>query len=76
MGGVHRHRLQQDWVSVPDSDEARAIVGGGGNEEIEALSDYGKYLGIAYQVHDDILDWGTKDKVTLALKQGEEESRS
>ena len=46
----------------------------GRNEEIEALSSYGKYLGIAYQVHDDILDWGAKDKVTLALKQGDEES--
>jgi octaprenyl-diphosphate synthase len=51
-----------------------AIIGGGTNEEIEALSSYGKYLGIAYQVHDDMLDWGAKDKVTLALKQGNEES--
>ena len=51
-----------------------AIIGGGTNEQIEALSSYGKYLGIAYQVHDDMLDWGTKDKVTLALKQGNEES--
>jgi octaprenyl-diphosphate synthase len=51
-----------------------AIIGGGTNEQIEALSSYGKYLGIAYQVHDDMLDWGAKDKVTLALKQGNEES--
>ncbi|MGA2665744.1 MAG: polyprenyl synthetase family protein, partial [Nitrososphaerales archaeon] len=50
------------------------IIGGGTNEQIEALAGYGKYLGIAYQVHDDMLDWGAKDKVTLALKQGNEES--
>jgi octaprenyl-diphosphate synthase len=51
-----------------------AIIGGGTNEQIEALSNYGKYLGIAYQVHDDLLDWGTKDKITQALKQGNEEN--
>lgn len=51
-----------------------ATIGGGTNEQIEALSNYGKNLGIAYQIHDDILDWGTKDKVTLALKQSSDES--
>lgn len=45
-----------------------ALVGGGGNEEVEALSNYGKYVGIAYQVHDDMLDWGSKDKITSALE--------
>jgi octaprenyl-diphosphate synthase len=54
--------------------ELGATIGGGTNEEIEALSNYGKYLGIAYQVHDDMLDWGAKDKVTMALKQSNEES--
>jgi octaprenyl-diphosphate synthase len=54
--------------------ELGATIGGGTNEQIEALSNYGKYLGIAYQVHDDMLDWGAKDKVTMALKQSNEES--
>lgn len=54
--------------------ELGAIIGGGNNEQIEALSNYGKYLGIAYQTHDDLLDWGAKDKVTMALKQSNEES--
>lgn len=51
-----------------------AVIGDGSNNQIEALSNYGKNIGIAYQVHDDMLDWGAKDKVTLALKQGNEES--
>ena len=51
-----------------------ATIGGGSNEQIEALTNYGKNLGMAYQIHDDILDWGAKDKVTLALKQNNEES--
>jgi octaprenyl-diphosphate synthase len=54
--------------------ELGGIIGGGTKQQIEALSNYGKYLGIAYQVHDDLLDWGAKDKVTMALKQSNEES--
>ena len=54
--------------------ELGAIIGGGSSEQTEALSNYGKYLGIAYHIHDDMLDWGAKDKVTLALKQNNEES--
>ena len=38
-------------------------------EKLEALTEYGRYLGIAYQIHDDILDWGTEDKITAALKR-------
>src|SRR4029077_8817262 len=40
---------------------------------IGALAQYGRYLGIAYQIHDDILDWGTEDKMTAALKRRGEE---
>jgi octaprenyl-diphosphate synthase len=42
-------------------------------EKLEALTEYGRYLGIAYQIHDDILDWGTEDKITAALKRRGEE---
>jgi len=45
------------------------LVGGASPEKLEALTEYGRYLGIAYQVHDDILDWGTEDKITAALKR-------
>ncbi len=48
-----------------------ALVGEGKNEEVDALSNYGKYVGIAYQVHDDMLDWGSKDKMTSALEDGD-----
>ena len=61
--------------ALPDRDGARGDRSAEGrNKQIEALSNYGKYLGIAYQVHDDMLDWGAKDKVTMALKQSNEES--
>jgi octaprenyl-diphosphate synthase len=49
------------------------LVGGAPPEKLEALTEYGRYLGIAYQTHDDILDWGTEDKITAALKRRGEE---
>ena len=45
------------------------LVSGAPPDKLEALTEYGRYLGIAYQIHDDILDWGTEDKITAALKR-------
>ena len=45
------------------------LVGGASPEKLEALTEYGRFLGIAYQTHDDILDWGQEDKITAALKR-------
>ena len=44
------------------SSKIGAIIGGGNESEINALANYGLNLGIAYQIHDDILDWGDDDK--------------
>ena len=46
-----------------------AVLGGGHEEEIRALSSYGLNLGIAYQIQDDILDWGSEGKITEALSR-------
>ena len=35
---------------------AGAIMGGGGDEEIRAVDEYGRHLGLAFQIVDDILD--------------------
>lgn len=40
------------------SSKLGAIIGGGNEEEIDGLAGFGLNLGIAYQIHDDILDWG------------------
>ena len=48
-----------------------AIIGGGNENEINALANYGLNLGIAYQIHDDILDWG-EDSKFLRLTQEED----
>ncbi|MBI2126118.1 MAG: polyprenyl synthetase family protein [Thaumarchaeota archaeon] len=44
-----------------------SIIGGGSEEEIEALSSYGLNLGIAFQIQDDVLDWGSEGKIAEAL---------
>ncbi len=45
------------------------LVGGASSEKLDALTEFGRYLGIAYQIHDDMLDWGNEDKITAALKR-------
>lgn len=39
-----------------------AIIGGASEEEIKSLRDFGLYLGLAYQIRDDILD-GEQDSI-------------
>ncbi|MBE2899296.1 polyprenyl synthetase family protein [Methanothermobacter thermautotrophicus] len=36
--------------------KAGAIMGGGSPQEISALEDYGRFIGLAFQIHDDYLD--------------------
>ncbi len=40
-----------------------SIISGGSEEQIEALTEYGKNIGIAYQIKDDLLDWKNEDKL-------------
>ncbi len=47
-----------------------AMIGGGTEEQIEALTDYGKNIGIAYQIKDDLIDWKNEDKLfNLLIKK-------
>jgi len=40
-----------------------SMITGGSEEQIEALTEYGKNIGIAYQIKDDLLDWKNEDKL-------------
>ena len=47
-----------------------AIIANGSEEEIEALTEYGKNIGIAYQIRDDLLEWKNEDKLfNLLIKK-------
>jgi len=46
------------------------IIGKGSEEEIQSLAEYGKNIGIAYQIRDDLLDWKNEDKLfNLLIKK-------
>jgi octaprenyl-diphosphate synthase len=51
-----------------------ALIAGGDEKDIEALADYGRCIGIAYQLKDDLLDWRSQDKVTVGLLKTHSES--
>ncbi len=44
-----------------------ALVAGGSDKEVLALGSYGRSLGIAYQLRDDLLDWRNQDKIAMGL---------
>jgi octaprenyl-diphosphate synthase len=51
-----------------------AVIAGGSEKEVEALTSYGKFVGIAYQLRDDMLDWRSGDKFMLGLFKNENET--
>jgi len=47
-----------------------AIIAGADEEQIESLTGYGRNIGIAYQIRDDLLDWKNEDKLfNLLIKK-------
>ena len=54
------------------SSKLGAIIGGGNEEEIDGLAGFGVNLGIAYQIHDDILDWETDKKFSNDMNMDNE----
>ncbi len=62
----------EDYIKVMDYKTATAfemaaklgaVIGGGIEEEISGLAEYGKNIGIAYQIKDDLMDWKNEDKL-------------
>ncbi len=49
-----------------------AITGGGNDDQIHAMTSFGNLLGIAYQIHDDLVDWNNENRLfnMLVRKNG------
>jgi octaprenyl-diphosphate synthase len=49
-----------------------AIIGGGDDDQIHAMTSFGNLLGIAYQIHDDLIDWNNENRLfnILVKKNG------
>jgi octaprenyl-diphosphate synthase len=52
-----------------------AILGKGGEDQIRALAAFGNLLGIAYQVHDDLVDWNNEDRLFNLLVKKNDRSK-
>jgi len=40
-----------------------ALIGGGDQDQVRAMSSFGHLLGIAYQIHDDLIDWNNENRL-------------
>ena len=52
-----------------------AILGEGEEEEIHTMASFGNLLGIAYQIHDDLVDWNNEDRLFNILLKNNEQSK-
>ena len=50
-------------VAFETASRLGGIISGGNEEQIQCLADYGKNIGIAYQIRDDLHDWQKEDKL-------------
>jgi len=70
---------EDDYIKVLDfktaslfeaSSRIGAMLGNGSEEQVSAMTTFGRLLGIAYQIHDDLLDWNDEDKLfNMLVKQ-------
>ncbi len=62
------HVLENKTASLFEaSSKIGAILGGGTDEEVHSMAAFGHLLGIAYQIHDDLVDWNNEDRLFNAL---------
>ena len=40
-----------------------ALIGGGDQDQVRAMSSFGHLLGIAYQIHEDLIDWNNENRL-------------
>jgi octaprenyl-diphosphate synthase len=52
-----------------------AILADGIEDEIHTMAAYGSLLGIAYQIHDDLMDWNNEDRIFNLLVKKNDQSR-
>jgi octaprenyl-diphosphate synthase len=81
----NHHISQNDYIKVIENKTASlfeasakigAILGSGNDKEINALANYGKLLGIAYQIHDDLIDYNNEERLfNIFVKQNDEDNK-
>ena len=71
---IHAHKT---GALLRASVRSGAVAGGGSPAEVEALSQYGTYVGLAFQIMDDILDVrGDEQLMGKALRKDDERQKA
>jgi octaprenyl-diphosphate synthase len=82
---VKNHNISQDdYIKVIENKTAAlfeasskigAILGMGNEQQINALANYGRLLGIAYQIHDDLFDYNNEERLfNILVKQNDQDN--
>ena len=82
---VKNHKISQEqYISVIENKTASlfeasakigAILAGGNENQVNALANFGRLLGIAYQIHDDLIDYNNEERLfNILVKQNDEDN--
>jgi octaprenyl-diphosphate synthase len=53
-----------------------ALIGGGDPDQVRAMTSFGNLLGIAYQIHDDLIDWNNENRLfNMLVRNNDQRSR-
>jgi octaprenyl-diphosphate synthase len=70
--GKARNITEGDYIKVLEyktaslfeaSAKIGALIGGGSEEQVRAMTSFGNLLGVAYQIHDDLIDWNNENRL-------------
>lgn len=82
---VKNHKISQEqYINVVENKTASlfeasakigAILADGNENQINALANFGRLLGIAYQIHDDLIDYNNEERLfNILVKQNDEDN--
>lgn len=82
---VKNHKISQEqYINVIENKTASlfeasakigAILADGNENQINALANFGRLLGIAYQIHDDLIDYNNEERLfNILVKQNDEDN--
>lgn len=82
---VKNHKISQEqYINVIENKTASlfeasakigAILAGGNENQVNALANFGRLLGIAYQIHDDLIDYNNEERLfNILVKQNDEDN--
>lgn len=83
--GNERNITEDDYIKVLEyktaslfetSAKVGALIGGGDEDQVRAMTSFGNLLGIAYQIHDDLIDWNNENRLfNMLVRNNDQRSR-